>query len=173
METRDEKQSLGEPLETRDLKRKALDEMSKFSLAFRASLEGQVLIMDASMETGVAAITHIFNDVFYTSINAIDALDGAVLGANVCVCAPPRDRALSLSLSEGLSQDYIRRVIDNSNSLPPSLFIPEKAFHALVREQIARLEQPGIQCVEMVHEKLLNIASACWWGSPPLSPRVL
>lgn len=71
---------------------------------------------------------------------------------------------VSWCLCTGLSEEYIRRVIDNSNSLPPSLFIPEKAFHALVREQIARLEQPGIRCVEMVHEKLLGIASACWYS---------
>jgi len=103
-------------------------------MRFRDSLEGTVNVLDSYAyddddamgqsclggRTGVAAITHVFDDVFSSSIETIDALDG-------------------------LSDTYIRRVIDNSNSLPPSLFVPEKAFISLVKEQIARLEQPGIQ----------------------------
>jgi hypothetical protein len=112
-------------------------QLGEFSLRFRDSLEGTVDVLDAYAydddeaaeaglggglggRTGVAAITHVFDEVFASSIEAIDALDG-------------------------LSDAYIRRVIENSNSLPPSLFVPEKAFIALVKEQIARLEQPGIQ----------------------------
>jgi len=111
-----------------------LDQLGEFSMRFRDSLEGTVNVLDSYAyddddamgqsclggRTGVAAITHVFDDVFSSSIDTIDALDG-------------------------LSDAYIRRVIDNSNSLPPSLFVPEKAFISLVKEQIARLEQPGIQ----------------------------
>ena len=161
------------------LKRLCLDSTTAFALRFRQSLDGTVDTMDAVtaassamatatggieggdrahmhmhmpmhmqhgdelllseggvQETGAAAITRIFEEQFLASIEAIDALDG-------------------------LSDDYVRRVIENTQSFPPSLFVPEKAFHALVKEQIARLEQPGAQCVDLVHDKLLAIASQC------------
>ena len=37
--------------------------------------------------------------------------------------------------------------------------MPERAFHALVRAQIARLEAPGVQCVDLVYEELCAIAA--------------
>ena len=43
----------------------------------------------------------------------------------------------------------------------PSLFVPESAFDVLVRVQIARLEAPALQCVDLVQEELLRIALAC------------
>jgi hypothetical protein len=46
---------------------------------------------------------------------------------------------------EGLDDNHIKHVVMNSNSIPPSMLLPEKAFRSLVKEQIARLEQPGIQ----------------------------
>lgn len=65
----------------------------------------------------------------------------------------------NLDALEGLDDEHIRLVIQNSNSVPPSILLPEKAFRSLVKEQIARLEQPGMQCVEMVHESLLACTS--------------
>jgi dynamin 1-like protein len=39
----------------------------------------------------------------------------------------------------------IRTAICNANGTRPSLFVPEMSFDLLVRKQIARLEQPGLQ----------------------------
>jgi hypothetical protein len=39
------------------------------------------------------------------------------------------------------------------------LFVPEILFDILVKRQISRLEQPGIQCVDLVYEELQRIAS--------------
>ena len=44
----------------------------------------------------------------------------------------------------GCVQD-IRTAIYNANGTRPSLFVPEMSFDLLVRKQIARLEQPGLQ----------------------------
>ena len=111
--------------------------MSQFAMNFRASLEGRMMarsMEDLNFKSAVSAISDIFHQVFAPSIEAIDALDG-------------------------LSDEYIRRAIDNTNDLPPTLFIPERAFHLLVKEQIARLEQPGSTCVDLIHEALLSTAS--------------
>ena len=46
---------------------------------------------------------------------------------------------------DGLSDDDIRTAICNANGTRLSLFVPEISFDLLVRRQIARLEQPGLQ----------------------------
>jgi dynamin 1-like protein len=45
----------------------------------------------------------------------------------------------------------------NSSSLSPSLFVPEGAFEVLIRQQIARLLEPSLDCSYEVYEELRKI----------------
>ena len=83
---------------------------------------------------GGARISYIFTEVFASSLISVGAFDG-------------------------LTDEEIRTTIANANGTRPALFIPEISFDILVRRQIARLEQPGIQCVDLVYEELQRIAS--------------
>ena len=42
--------------------------------------------------------------------------------------------------------------------MSPSLFVPESAFEVLVRQQIARLLEPSLDCTYQVYEELRRIA---------------
>ena len=55
----------------------------------------------------------------------------------------------------------IRTVIQNANGSRQSLFVPEESFELLARMQIARLEQPGLQCAEMVFNELRRVVMQC------------
>ncbi len=63
-------------------------------------------------------------------------------------------RLKQLDPFEGLDDDDIRTAIANANGIRPSLFVPEIAFDLLVRRQITRLEQPGLQCLDFVVEEI-------------------
>ena len=82
---------------------------------------------------GGARISHIFHEVFGRSLNAVGAFDG-------------------------LPEEEIRTTIGNANGTRPALFVPEISFDILVRRQIRRLEQPGVQCVDLVYDELQRIA---------------
>ncbi|KAL3767340.1 hypothetical protein ACHAWO_007283 [Cyclotella atomus] len=82
---------------------------------------------------GGARISYIFHQVFSRSLNSVGAFDG-------------------------LSEDEIRTTIGNANGTRPALFVPEISFDILVRRQIRRLEQPGVQCVDLVYDELQRIA---------------
>jgi dynamin 1-like protein len=86
----------------------------------------------AELEGG-ARINYIFTEIFALSLNRVAAFDG-------------------------LSDDEIRITIRNANGTRPALFVPEISFDILVRKQIQRLEQPGVQCVDLVYEELQRIA---------------
>lgn len=83
---------------------------------------------------GGARISYIFHEVFSRSLNSVTAFDG-------------------------LSEDEIRTTIGNANGTRPALFVPEISFDILVRRQIRRLEQPGVQCVDLVYDELQRIAA--------------
>jgi dynamin 1-like protein len=82
---------------------------------------------------GGARISYIFTDIFASSLVSVGAFDA-------------------------LTDDEIRATIRNANGTRPALFVPEISFDLLVRRQIARLEQPGVQCVDLVYEELQRIA---------------
>ena len=66
---------------------------------------------------------------------------------------------MSVETFDGLSDEEIRTTICNANGTRPALFVPEISFDILARRQISRLEQPGVQCVDLVYEELQRIAA--------------
>ena len=66
---------------------------------------------------------------------------------------------MSVGPFDGLSDEEIRTTICNANGTRPALFVPEISFDILARRQISRLEQPGVQCVDLVYEELQRIAA--------------
>ncbi|MES1908500.1 MAG: hypothetical protein MHM6MM_001423 [Cercozoa sp. M6MM] len=82
---------------------------------------------------GGARLSHIFHQIFVLRLSRISPFDG-------------------------LSDAAIRTANRNATGTRPALFVPETSFELLVKQQIKRLEQPSVQCCEMVHEELKHIA---------------
>lgn len=83
---------------------------------------------------GGARIYYIFSEIFAASLITVGPFDG-------------------------LTDDEVRTTITNAMGTRRALFVPEIAFDILVRRQIARLESPGIECVDLVYEELQRIAA--------------
>jgi dynamin 1-like protein len=83
---------------------------------------------------GGARISYIFTEVFGKRLKTLDPFDG-------------------------LSDEDIRTAIANANGTRPSLFVPEISFDLLVRKQIARLEQPGLDCLDKVQDEMLKMVA--------------
>lgn len=113
-----------------------LNILSKFASSFSNSVDGRGS-SDGAIEMaelyGGARISYIFNEVFGRRLKSIDPF-------------------------EGLDDEDIRTAIANANGPRPSLFVPEISFDLLVRRQISRLEQPGIQCVDLVFDEMQRMA---------------
>jgi len=134
--------SLGEPVTdttSASIGRILLGLLSRFSASFTDCIEGRGSSCDGvEMDEmyGGARIAFIFNEVFVRSLMAIHPFDG-------------------------LTDDEIRTTICNANGTRSALFVPEISFELLVRRQISRLEQPGLQCVDFVFDELQRISSQC------------
>lgn len=99
------------------------------------SAYGGAMLSDSTELYGGARIAYIFNESFV-------------------------NRAVKqMNPFEGLEDVDIRTAIANANGARgPSLFIPESAFELLVRKQIERLREPGLQCIDYVFEELQRMA---------------
>ncbi|CAI5745459.1 unnamed protein product [Peronospora destructor] len=114
-----------------------LNLLSHFSSNFTNSLDGrnhQLVEMDELY--GGARINYIFNEIFSKSLREVNPFDG-------------------------LSDEDIRTTIRNANGPRQSLFVPEVSFELLAKRQISRLEQPGLQCVDLVFDELQRVTSQC------------
>ncbi|RLN21652.1 hypothetical protein BBJ28_00005537 [Nothophytophthora sp. Chile5] len=114
-----------------------LNLLSHFSTNFTNSLDGrnhQLVEMDELY--GGARINFIFNEIFSKSLREVNPFDG-------------------------LSDEDIRTTIRNANGPRQSLFVPEVSFELLAKRQISRLEQPGLQCVDLVFDELQRVTSQC------------
>ncbi|GLE05245.1 hypothetical protein PINS_up014245 [Pythium insidiosum] len=85
---------------------------------------------------GGARISYIFNEIFTKALQEVNPFDG-------------------------LSDEDIRTTIRNANGPRQSLFVPEVSFELLAKRQIKRLEQPGLQCVDLVFDELQRVTSQC------------
>ena len=109
-----------------------LNIIAKYSSSFSEFLEGK-FVKDTAVEfKGGSRLNHIFFQIFTVMIQNIDPFDA-------------------------LTDDYLKTAIRNASSLKPNLFVPEVAFEVLSKQQISRLEQPSLQCVQYAYEELRNI----------------
>ncbi|KAG8217241.1 Dynamin central region-domain-containing protein [Butyriboletus roseoflavus] len=51
----------------------------------------------------------------------------------------------------------IRTILYNSSGSTPSLFVGTQAFEVIVKQQIKRLEEPGLKCCQLVYDELIRI----------------
>jgi dynamin 1-like protein len=129
--------------------------ISRFSTSFNETVDGRkggdLGGVDTSELYGGARISHIFNEVFGKCVKALDPF-------------------------AGLSDADIRTAIANANGPRAALFVPEISFDLLVRRQIVRLEQPGLQCVDLVFSEMQRMACQSETGElsrfPALRDRV-
>lgn len=112
-----------------------LDLLTKFACNYKAAIDGSgnVVLQELS---GGARINYIFHETFGRTLQNVQPLDG-------------------------LSRLEVLTAIKNSTGPRTAVFVPDSSFEQLVKKQIARLEEPSIRCVELVHEELERIIQHC------------
>ena len=122
----------GDPLEDIDSGPLVLALINKFINAYADKLEGRFVKESAVEVQGGSRINYIFHELFRKVINSIDPF-------------------------EYLTEQDIQTAIKNASAMHPSLFVPEEAFEVLVRQQIARLLEPSLDCAYQVYEELRRV----------------
>ena len=134
---RQELDSLGADLDfegPKGAKSVMLNIVSKYTTTFNNYIDGDFVKQSSDLLLGGSRINYIFS---HTLFNALDALHPL----------------------KTLTDDDIRTCVKNASALTPRLFVEEKAFHILMKQQIARLQEPALQCAEQVYGELRDLIS--------------
>lgn len=135
-ETSAELASYGDPLYDSPNSKGALllSIITKFSSDYKDAIDGKSTDLSLNELYGGARINYIFNEIFASCLNLINPLTD-------------------------LTSNEIRTAIRNATGPKSALFVPESSFELLVKKQIGRLDEPCLQCVELVFDELQRIVS--------------
>ncbi|CEF59341.1 Dynamin-1-like protein [Strongyloides ratti] len=126
--------SFGEPL--KDKRKTLLQILTRFTHAYTSTIEGNSTKIETTELCGGARINYIFHETFAKVLDEIDPL-------------------------KNLTEMDILTAIRNATGTRSVLYVPEICFELLVKQQIQKLEEPSLHCVELVHEELLRIVQHC------------
>ncbi|XP_026167607.1 dynamin-1-like protein isoform X4 [Mastacembelus armatus] len=126
--------SYGEPVE--DKSATLLQLITKFAAEYCNTIEGTAKYIETAELCGGARICYIFHETFGRTLESVDPLGG-------------------------LTTIDVLTAIRNATGPRPALFVPEVSFELLVKRQVKRLEDPGLRCVELVHEEMQRIIQHC------------
>jgi dynamin 1-like protein len=108
--------------------------VTRYIKVYNDYIDGDFVKQSTDLLLGGSRINYIFHNTLYSALDSLHPL-------------------------KTLSDDDIRTCIKNCSALTPSLFVEEKAFLILMRQQIARLQEPALQCAEHVYSELRELVS--------------
>lgn len=109
-----------------------LNIITEFSNEYRTILDGNNVELSSIELSGGARISFVFHELYANGVKAVD----------------PFDQVKDVD---------IRTVLVNSSGSSPALFVGTTAFELVVKQQIRRLEEPSLKCVQLVYDELVRI----------------
>ncbi|KAI9010508.1 Dynamin central region-domain-containing protein [Phycomyces nitens] len=109
-----------------------LNIITEFCTEFRTILDGTSNDLSSFELSGGARISFVFHEVYSNGVKSIDPL-------------------------EQIKDVDIRIILYNSSGSSPALFVATTAFEVIVKQQIKRLEEPSVKCINMVYDELVRI----------------
>lgn len=112
----------------------ALNMITNFTKDYNGILSGESRELSSQELSGGARISFVFHEIFKNGINSLDPFD---------------------QIKDG----DIRTIMHNTSGSAPSLFVGTQTFEVLVKQQIHRMEEPSIRCVNLIFDELVRILS--------------
>ncbi|CAK9435320.1 uncharacterized protein LODBEIA_P57150 [Lodderomyces beijingensis] len=112
----------------------ALSMITNFTKDYTGILDGESKELSSQELSGGARISFVFHEIYKNGINALDPFDQ-------------------------IRDADIRTILHNTSGSAPSLFVGTAAFTVLVKQQIKRMEEPSIRCINLIFDELVRILS--------------
>ncbi|KAG0210107.1 vacuolar protein sorting-associated protein 1 [Mortierella sp. GBA30] len=109
-----------------------LNIITEFCNEFRTIIDGNSTDLTSFELSGGARISFVFHELFSNGVKALD----------------PFDQVKDVD---------IRTILYNSSGSSPALFVGTTAFEVIIKQQIKRLEDPSLRCVNIVFDELVRI----------------
>ena len=110
----------------------ALSMITNFSKDYTSILNGESKELTLQELSGGARISFVFHEIFKNGIYSLDPFDH-------------------------IKDSDIRTIMTNTSGSAPSMFVGTQAFEVLVKQQIHRMEEPALRCVNLIFDELVRI----------------
>ncbi|EGV62429.1 vacuolar protein sorting-associated protein 1 [Yamadazyma tenuis] len=110
----------------------ALSMITNFTKDYNGILDGEAKELSSHELSGGARISFVFHEIFKNGITSLDPFDQ-------------------------IKDTDIRTIMHNTSGSAPSLFVGTQAFEVLVKQQIRRMEDPSIRCINLIFDELTRI----------------
>lgn len=111
-----------------------LNIITEFCTEFRTIIDGNSNDLTSFELSGGARISFVFHELYSNGVKSVDPL-------------------------EQIKDVDIRTILYNSSGSSPALFVATTAFEVIIKQQIKRLEEPSVKCINMVYDELVRILS--------------
>lgn len=112
----------------------ALNMITNFTKDYNGILNGEARELTSQELSGGARISFVFHEIYKNGITSLDPFDQ-------------------------IKDADIRTIMHNTSGSAPSLFVGTQAFEVLVKQQIHRMEDPSIRCINLIFDELVRILS--------------
>ncbi|KAF9096613.1 vacuolar protein sorting-associated protein 1 [Mortierella sp. AM989] len=109
-----------------------LNIITEFCNEFRTVIDGNSTDLTSFELSGGARVSFVFHELFANGVKSLD----------------PFDQVKDVD---------IRTILYNSSGSSPALFVGTTAFEVIIKQQIKRLEDPSLRCVNIVFDELVRI----------------
>jgi replication fork clamp-binding protein CrfC len=109
-----------------------LNIITEFCSEFRTIIDGSSTDLSSFELSGGARVSFVFHELFANGVKSIDPFDQ-------------------------IKDVDIRTILYNSSGSSPALFVGTTAFEVIIKQQIKRLEDPSLRCVNLVFDELARI----------------
>lgn len=124
--------SLGDPMGDGSSGNIVLNIITEFCSEYRTIIDGNNRELSTFELAGGARISFVFHEIYAGGVKSID----------------PFDQVKDVD---------IRTILYNSSGSSPALFVGTTAFEVIIKQQIKRLEDPSLKCVNLVYDELVRI----------------
>jgi dynamin 1-like protein len=126
-----------------------LSVITEFTSEFRTTIDGNTNDLSLNELSGGARISFVFHELFNNGVKNIDPFDQVKDG-------DIRTILYNSSVSVAFLL-YFKTLLNALKGSTPALFVGTAAFEVIVKQQIKRLEEPGLRCCQLVYDELIRI----------------
>ncbi|RUP45173.1 Dynamin central region-domain-containing protein, partial [Jimgerdemannia flammicorona] len=124
-----------------------LNIITEFCTEFRTIIDGNSNELSSFELSGGARISFVFHELFANGVKTIDPFDQV----------KDVDIRTILYNSSVKTTNFCMYQSINFQGSSPALFVATTAFEVIIKQQIKRLEEPSLKCVNMVYDELARI----------------
>lgn len=137
-----------------------LNIITEFCTEFRTIIDGNSNDLTSFELSGGARISFVFHELYSNGVKSVDPLE-QIKDVDIRTILYNSSVSISIFFITEKKNHFLKKKKLNMRfkGSSPALFVATTAFEVIIKQQIKRLEEPSVKCINMVYDELVRILS--------------